>query len=248
MARDRSRLDDVLLTRGFAGDLKQARALILAGRVLVEGQRVDKAGTRIAPAANLRIKDEGARFASRGGEKLAGALQELSIEVRDLTCLDLGASTGGFTDCLLQAGARKVYAFDTGKGQLAWKLQQDSRVEVRDGVNVRYLRPSMIDSEIDFVVGDLSFISMTKILPVLQAFTEASVLFLVKPQFEARPEEVEPGGLILDPALRERIVGRVRDSVTAHGFRIEAEADSSLPGRKGNQEVFLYFVTEVSSS
>lgn len=176
---------------------------------------------------------------SRAGDKLEAALRDLGVDARDKVCMDLGASTGGFTDCLLQHGARKVYAFDVGRGLLHWKLQQDSRVVVRDTVNVRYLDPSSGDEPIDLVTIDVSFISLRLILPPLKEFRPVQILALVKPQFEARPDEVGPGGIIESVVKQREILDRVREFATEEGFTVLGELPSPVPGREGNQEYFL---------
>ncbi|HSR69245.1 MAG TPA: TlyA family RNA methyltransferase [Acidobacteriota bacterium] len=233
------RADQLLLDQGLAEDLKEARALLLSGRVLAGSQRLDKAGQRVDRSLQLRLKDE-SPYVSRGGHKLEGALRDLGVDVSGALCLDLGASTGGFTDCLLQHGARKVYALDVGKGQLHWKLRQDPRVEVREEVNVRYLDPSQIDEPADWIVADLSFISLRLVLPALKSFAPVRLLVLVKPQFEARRQEVESGGRIADEPLRQQVLQRLEDFCTEQGFIVQGRADAPLAGRKsGNQETFF---------
>ncbi len=237
------RLDDLLVRRRLAVDRKQAAALILSGVVLVGDQRVDQAGTRVREDVPVRLKKRSRRFVSRAGEKLEGALQVFGVDVRDLICWDLGASTGGFTDCLLQRGARKVYAVDVGRGQLHWNLQQDDRVIRRDRVNVRYLDPGKIGEKPDLVTVDLSFISLRLVLPGLSQVSPATVVALVKPQFEARRSEVEPGGLVRDEVVRTRIIERLKDDLTQLRIQVLTQAPSGIPGRKGNREHF--FLCEV---
>lgn len=234
------RIDDLLVEEGLASDRREASALLMSGVVLVDNQKVEKAGVLVSPGAKIRLLGETNRFVSRGGLKLEAALQALSIDVSGRVCCDLGASTGGFTDCLLQAGAARVYAFDVGRGLLDWKLQQDSRVIMHDAFNVRNLTPGDIPEKIDLFTADLSFISLRLILPVLQQFPDSRFLLLVKPQFEAKPDEVERGGLILDLKLREEIIGRVEQLAVDFGFKVEGQVASSLRGQKGNLEHFLY--------
>ena len=210
----------------------------MSGIVLVDEQRVDKPGLRLDPSSGIRLKSEPRKYVSRGGLKLEAALRRLQIQVQDKVCLDLGASTGGFTDCLLQHAALRVYAFDVGRGQLHWKLQLDPRVIFRDAVNVRYLETSMVDDQVDLVTVDLSFISLRLIFPSLKPFS-AEILALVKPQFEAQRGEVGLGGVIESPALRERIVDRVKRSARREGFSLLGECPSPIVGQKGNQEHFL---------
>ena len=199
---------------------------------------MDKPGEQVDPASGIRIKELPKKYASRGGLKLEAALHQLQVQVEDRICMDLGASTGGFTDCLLQHGARKVYAFDVGRGQLHWKLQQDPRVIFRDTLNVRYLNTSMVEDPVDLVTVDVSFISLRLVLPPLKPFS-AEVLALVKPQFEALPQEVEPGGLITSPGKRKEIVERVKTFALSKGFSLRGEVASPITGQKGNQEYFL---------
>jgi 23S rRNA (cytidine1920-2'-O)/16S rRNA (cytidine1409-2'-O)-methyltransferase len=232
-------ISQILLRRGIVKDLKQATALLMSGAVRVEGQIIDKAGTLVDDQINLTIKPKSPRYVSRGGDKLQGALEEFSIDPKSLVCLDLGASTGGFTDCLLKHGAARVYAFDVGKGQLDWCLRNDDRVIIRDRFNVRGISPKEIPEPVDLIVIDLSFISLTKIFPVLTAFVNSRIIALIKPQFEARPEEVEPGGIISEESKRQDVISRTIVSAQKAGFKIWDRADSSVPGPKGNVEHFV---------
>lgn len=238
----RKRLDDLLVEKGLAGDRKEAAARILSGVVLVDSQRQEKAGTLVETSSQIRLKGTPNRFVSRGGWKLEGALKAFQLDVSGLVCLDLGASTGGFTDCLLQKGARKVYAFDVGRGQLDWSLQQDPRVAIRDGVNVRYLDRSQVQERVDLITADLSFISLRHVLSALKQFAGARILVLVKPQFEAKREEVSAGGLIPSEEKSLEIVRRVRTFMEEQGFHIAGQAPSPIRGRKGNREYFLLVV------
>ena len=235
----KKRLDDLLVERGIAADRQKATALILSGLVWVERQRLDKPGTQLDPTSEIQFKSKELRYVSRGGLKLEEALRCLSVPVSRQVCLDLGASTGGFTDCLLQHGARKVYAFDVGRGQLDWKLRQDRRVVVRDGVNVRYLAPSMVPDRVDLITIDVSFISLRLILLPLKQFPSARVLALVKPQFEAERSEVEAGGVIKSPKRQRQIVERIKSFARQEGFVILGETPSPIAGQKGNREYFL---------
>lgn len=239
--KKRKRLDVLLVAKGMTEDLKKATALILGGVVLVEEQRVDKPGTLIEPTSTIRIKSQNNKYVSRGGLKLEAALQKFEVQIQETVCLDLGASTGGFTDCLLQHGARKVYALDVGSGQLHWNLQQDPRVVIRDSVNVRFLDPSMIDDPVDLIVIDVAFISLRLIFPRLKLFPSAEIIALVKPQFEALREEVGPGGIIQDRQLQREIVDRVKVAAANEGLDFLSEVASPLKGQKGNQEYFLLF-------
>ena len=235
----RLRLDELLVRRGLALDLKQAAALILRGVVLVENQRIHQVGTQVKADAGLRVKETASRYVSRAGGKLAAALGTFQVRARGRICWDLGASTGGFTDCLLQEGAARVYAVDVGRGQLHWKLQKDERVIRRDGINVRYLDPEEIGEKPDLITVDLSFISLRLVLPGLTRLSPATIVALVKPQFEARRSEVEAGGLITDDALRTRVIERLRGELTELGVEVLADVPSSIAGQKGNREHFF---------
>ena len=235
----RLRLDELLVRRGLALDRKQAAALILRGAVLVENQRVHQAGTQVKADAGLRVKETASRYVSRAGGKLEAALRTFHVRARGRICWDLGASTGGFTDCLLQEGALRVYAVDVGRGQLHWNLQKDERVIRRDGINVRYLDPEEIGEKPDLITIDLSFISLRLVVPGLTLLSPATIVALVKPQFEARRSEVEPGGLITDDALRTRVIERLRDELTELGVEVLADTPSSIAGQKGNREHFF---------
>src|SRR5690348_1676014 len=199
------RLDKLLVERGLCESRARAQALILAGDVVVGDHAVDKPGTLVDAGASVRLKGDANPYVSRGGLKLRAALDHFAISPTDTVCMDVGASTGGFTDCLLQAGATRVYAIDVGYGQLAWKLAHDARVVVLDRQNIRDLAPTQIPERIDLAVADCSFISLTKVLPHLPAFLRmrADVIALVKPQFEVGRELVGKGGIVRDDALRE---------------------------------------------
>ena len=202
---------------------------------------VDKPGTRVAAAAALRLRGEERRFASRAGEKLAGALADLGVDPTGRACLDIGASTGGFTDCLLQAGAASVVALDVGYGQLDVRLRDDPRVRVLERTNARHLQPEAIPERIELVTLDVSFISARLVLPaVARVAPEAEVLALVKPQFEVGKDRVGKGGVVRDEALRTEAVGSVAASAEELGYAVIGRADSRLPGPKGNREVFLW--------
>jgi len=234
------RLDESVLARGLAESRSRAQALILAGRVLVDDVPVDKPGTRVRPEASLRLRGAGRSFVSRGGEKLAGALAELAVDPRGLRCLDVGASTGGFTDCLLQAGAREVVAVDVGYGQLAQRLRDDPRVRVLERTHARDLTPEAVGPDIALGVCDVSFISLRLLLARLREVApEAGWLVLVKPQFELGRGRVGRGGVVRDDADRAEAVAGVREAAQAVGLRPVGEAPSRLPGPKGNREVFL---------
>jgi len=238
----RARLDELVVARGLVESRSRAQALILAGRVWVEGARVDKPGTRVREDAAVELRAPERRFVSRGGEKLAGALADLALDVRGLHCLDVGASTGGFTDCVLQRGARQVIAVDVGRGQLAWRLRQDPRVVVRERLNARALGADDLPAVPGLALIDVSFISLSNVLPAMAAVLAdgGTIVALVKPQFEVGRERVGKGGVVRDDADRAAAVARVR--VVAHGLglTVRGEAESVLPGPKGNREVFLW--------
>lgn len=209
--------------------------------MLVDDVPVEKPGTRVRAGAALRVRGERRRFVSRGGDKLAGALDDLGLDPTGLCCVDLGASTGGFCDCLLQRGARLVVAIDVGYGQLHPKLRADPRVDVRERTNARHLEAGDLPEDVALATGDVSFISLRLLLPALvRAAPRADWLLLVKPQFEVGRDQVGKGGVVRDDALRARAVADVRAAAEAHGWEAAGEAESQVPGPKGNREVFLY--------
>jgi 23S rRNA (cytidine1920-2'-O)/16S rRNA (cytidine1409-2'-O)-methyltransferase len=234
------RVDLILVERGLAESRARAQALVLAGKVYAGERRIEKAGTELDPEAPLTVR-ESERFASRGGYKLLGALQALGCDVTGTTCADVGASTGGFTDCLLQLGARKVYAIDVGNGQLAHKLVTDARVVVMDRTNARTLARSEFQDPLDLVVVDASFISLEKLLPAITSWLDvgARLLAMVKPQFEVgRDEARRTRGVIRDPSVRLAAIERVLASIRESGFEVRGGVDSEVPGPKGNVEYF----------
>ncbi len=236
-----TRLDERLVSDGLAESRTRAQALIRAGRVLVDDAPVDKPGTRVRSEAAVRVRGEDRRFVSRGGEKLAGALADLGIDPGGLRCLDVGASTGGFSDCLLQAGAAEVVAVDVGYGQLDARLRSDPRVVVRERVNARHLDPEALPGPFDLVTVDVSFISSRLILPALaRVAPTATWLVMVKPQFELGPERVGKGGVVRDPADRRQAADAVAAVALELGYAEQARADSRLAGPKGNVEIFLW--------
>lgn len=215
--------------------------MIRAGRVLVDDTPVDKPGTRVRPEAVLRVRGQDRRFVSRGGEKLAGALADLGLDPTGLCCLDLGASTGGFSDCLLQAGAERVVAVDVGYGQLDLRLRDDPRVRVLERTNARHLTREQIPEDVDLVTIDVSFISSRRLLERLpEVAPRAQVLVMVKPQFELDPGRVGKGGVVRDDALRQQAVEDVATAAQSLGYQRRGQTDSQLAGPKGNREVFLW--------
>jgi 23S rRNA (cytidine1920-2'-O)/16S rRNA (cytidine1409-2'-O)-methyltransferase len=239
----RKRLDERLVALGLAETRSQARALAMTGRVLVNDVPVDKAGALVDEDAQIRIKGGVAQYVSRGGEKLAGALRDFDFDPSDMSCLDIGASTGGFTDCLLQSGAASVVAVDVGYGQLHLRLRDDPRVSVREKANARHLEASWIPGGVDLIVADASFISLRLLLPgFAKAAPDAQVIALVKPQFEVGKEKVGKGGVVRDDAARAEAARTIRDCGEALGYRVAGEVDCELPGPKGNREIFLWLV------
>lgn len=237
----RSRLDVLLVERGLTATRSLAQACILAGRVYSGERRLDKPGDILPSDAPLSLR-EGPRYVSRGGDKLEGALKELGLLVEDKVCLDVGAATGGFTDCLLQHGAKRVYAVDVGRGQLADKLRRDARVISRESTNARHLRAADFPEPIELVVVDASFIGLGKLLPAIADVLPSGgrLLAMVKPQFEAGRELARRHrGVIKDEATRRQIIERVQEELRAHGFTVGAACDSSVPGPKGNVEHFV---------
>jgi 23S rRNA (cytidine1920-2'-O)/16S rRNA (cytidine1409-2'-O)-methyltransferase len=237
----KARLDVLLVERGLAPSRERAQALLLAGQVRVNGTRADKAGTQVARDVRLEIAGEALRYASRGGMKLEGALEEFGVTPQGRICLDTGSSTGGFTDCLLQHGARKVYAVDVTIDQLDWKLRRHERVVTVER-NARYLRPADLGEPAELVAMDVSFISVTKVLPAVLAVTApgAEFLILIKPQFELEKREVGKGGIVRDAALHQKAIERVSAAAAEAGLEILGVRPSRLPGAEGNQEFFLH--------
>lgn len=240
------RLDIALVERGLVESRARAQALVLAGAVRVNGEVVTKAGLRVAPDTALSVQaSRGGSFVSRAGEKLAGALETFGVEVEGRVCLDAGASTGGFTDVLLQRGARQVVAVDVGYGQLDWSLRKDPRVAVMERTNVRYLSGGELPVEPDLLVADLSFISLVVALSNLLTTTPSIVeaVVLVKPQFEAGPEHVSRGGLVREPAVHAAAIRKVAEAFEVLGFHATGVARSTVAGRKsGNREYLLHLL------
>jgi len=234
------RLDLLLVERGLAQSREKARALILTGHVLVHGQKIDKAGHSVSIDSKIDVL-ESPKFVGRGGLKLEAALDHFRIQTAGKVCLDIGSSTGGFTDCLLQRGAARVYAIDVGTAQLDWKLRTDPRVIVHEQVNARYLGREQVPEPIDLAVCDVSFISITMILPVLPNLLaeRAEMVILVKPQFELERHQVSKGGIIRDPALHHQACRRVEEAVQRLGYGSEI-IPSPILGAEGNQEFLLY--------
>ena len=243
MKHPKQRLDQLLVLRGLAPTRARAQALLLAGSVRVNGARIDKAGTLVAEDAEVLVVGADHPYVSRGGVKLAGALDAFGLDVRGLSCLDIGASTGGFSDCLLQRGAAHVVAVDVGYGQLAHKLRIDPRVAVLERTNARLLEPEAIGGQADLTVVDASFIGLEKLMAAIARCTRpgGALVALVKPQFEVGREEASrTKGVVRDDAVRARAIEAAVASVHDAGFRILAQADAAIPGPKGNREAFVY--------
>jgi 23S rRNA (cytidine1920-2'-O)/16S rRNA (cytidine1409-2'-O)-methyltransferase len=242
----RERIDKLLVNQGLADSRTKAQALIMAGEVLVDEQRVGKPSEVFAPDVRIRLKttsNPATRYVSRAGLKLEGALKNFQIKIEGLICLDIGSSTGGFTDCLLQHGARQVAALDAGHNQLDWKLRSDSRVQVREGVNARYLKPDDFDQQFDLVTIDVAFISARKILPVVIPLLKpgGKIMLLIKPQFEVGKGEVGKGGIVKDPAKHERVIHELNDAAEALGLTVSGVMESPIHGADGNVEFLALY-------
>jgi 23S rRNA (cytidine1920-2'-O)/16S rRNA (cytidine1409-2'-O)-methyltransferase len=238
------RIDRLLVLRGLAESREKAQAIILAGQVLVNGQKQDKAGAAVPEDSELRILGDSLRYVSRGGLKLEAALREFAISTTGKVALDIGASTGGFTDCLLQQGARKVYAVDVGYGQMAWKLRQDPRVAVIERTNIRELDPALIPEPAELCVIDVSFISLEKVIPpALTCLSPgAELVALIKPQFEVGKDRVGKGGIVRDEAARTAAVDKIKEFMTGIGLDVKGVIPSPITGQDGNVEYLIYAV------
>jgi 23S rRNA (cytidine1920-2'-O)/16S rRNA (cytidine1409-2'-O)-methyltransferase len=238
---ERKRLDVLLVERGLAESRQKGQAMILAGEVEVDGKRVDKAGLAIAEGSRIEVHSRLQKYASRGGFKLEGALEDFGVRAEGKICLDVGASTGGFTDCLLQNGAQRVYAVDVNTDQLAWKLRGDVRVK-RVQKNARELSAKDLPEQVELVVADVSFISVNKVLPGAAecAKAGADVLILIKPQFELKREDIGKGGIVRDVSLHERAIDSVKNAAGSLGLECLGVMPSRLAGAEGNQEYFLH--------
>jgi 23S rRNA (cytidine1920-2'-O)/16S rRNA (cytidine1409-2'-O)-methyltransferase len=252
----KGRLDRLCVEQGLASSRERARALILAGKVLVDEHQVTKAGALVSAGATLRLRVPDHPYVSRGGLKLEAALRAFSLDVTGQVALDVGASTGGFTDCLLQHGARHVIAVDVGYGQLAWKLRQDRRVSCLERTNARHLQATQLRAALasanesapwppQIATVDVSFISLTLILPAVKDLLGKGrpVVALVKPQFEAEPSHVGKGGVVRDPDLRQQAIDRVLEWARTHGFSVEGSVEAPIPGPKGNVEQLVLLIT-----
>lgn len=240
----KKRLDVLMVEKGLAPSRQRAKALIMAGKVLADTQRIDKPGTLIDENISVTIKGNDLPYVSRGGFKLHGALCALNLTVTDFVCLDVGASTGGFTDCLLQHGARKVYAVDVGYGQLAWQLRQDSRVISIERTNIRTMPAERIPEQIDLITIDASFISLKLIIPAVRQFLkpEGQILALIKPQFEVGKGKVGKGGVVKDKQLHAEVIDELGQYFVEEGFKCGEVIPSAILGPKGNQEYIIHLV------
>jgi len=241
------RIDKLLVDRELVSTRQKAQALVMGGCVLVDNVPVTKAGQLVYPNIVIRIKGRAHPYVSRGGVKLEHALKSLDCNVRGKVCMDVGASTGGFTDCLLQNGATRVYAVDVGYGQLATKLVRDKRVVMVERANIRHMGSERIPDAVEVAVIDVSFISLTLVLPVVELFLTpgASIVALIKPQFEVGRELVGKGGVVRDPELHALAVNKVKEAGLALGWRFEGVVDSPILGAKGNREFFIYFKKKI---
>ena len=238
----KQRLDLLMMERNMAPSREKAKALIMAGVVFVDGQREDKAGTMIPDTAEIIVKDNSLKYVSRGGLKLEKSINEFNVDVNGKVCMDVGSSTGGFTDCMLQNGAVKVYAIDVGRGQLDWKLRNDERVVSMEKTNIRYVLPEHLDDVPEFSSIDVSFISLSKVLPVVHTLLAdgGHVVALVKPQFEAGREQVGKKGIVREPKIHLEVIHKVIGFAVENGFFVENLTFSPVRGMEGNIEYLIY--------
>ena len=238
----KERLDVLLVKRNLAESREKAKAVIMSGNVFVDGQREDKAGTTFPEDVSIEVKGHALPYVSRGGLKLEKAMKEFDVELADKVCTDVGSSTGGFTDCMLQNGARKVFAIDVGRGQLAWKLRQDDRVVCMEKTNIRYVTPEDLGEPIDFSSIDVSFISLTKVLlPIYRYLTEGGeIVALIKPQFEAGREKVGKKGVVRKKSTHEEVIHTVTDYAASIGFTVKKLTFSPIKGPEGNIEYLVH--------
>lgn len=240
------RLDRLLVERGIVETRERGKALILAGQVMVNGRKVDKAGVLVPEDGDIRILGTQMRYVSRGGLKLEAALKEFKIDVSGKTAMDIGASTGGFTDCLLQYGAKRVYAVDVGYGQMDWRLRTDARVVLIERTNIRDMDPSLVPEPIDIATIDVSFISLEKVIQHVMKFlaTGGEIVALIKPQFEVGRGQVGKGGIVRDEAARMAAVEKIESFIQNSGFDVKGVIESPISGREGNVEFLIYAVRQ----
>jgi len=241
----RERIDKILVDRELAESRTKAQALVMSASVLVDEQLVNKPSEKFSTYANIRIKQrsEVPNYVGRGGLKLEAALREFAIDVSGFVCLDVGASTGGFTDCLLQHGAARIFAVDVGHNQIDWKLRSDARVEVREGVNARYLMPADFDAKFDLITMDVAFISATKILPAVAPLLgrRGRLITLIKPQFEVGKGEVGKGGVVKEPEQHQRVIAAVNSAAESLGLGVNGVIESPIKGADGNVEFLALY-------
>ena len=250
MAENKNRLDVALVERGLVESRSKAGALIMAGQVYVNDQKTIKAGTLVQAKDRIEVRGEKMPFVSRGGYKLDKAVKSFGFSLKDCVCMDIGASTGGFTDCMLQNGAKKVFAVDVGYGQLAWKLRTDERVVNMERTNFRYLTPEDVGEELDFASVDVSFISLKIILPVLYTLLKdgGTAVCLIKPQFEAGRDKVGKKGVVREPSVHEEVVETITDFAFQTGFSVLALDFSPIKGPEGNIEYLMYLKKEANNT
>lgn len=238
----KSRLDRILVERGLAPGRERAQALIMEGKVYINGSPVTKPGTMIDEGASIELKGEDIPYVSRGGLKLEAAIRHFNISLKDKIAMDIGSSTGGFADCLLQHGAKKVYCIDVGYGQLAWKLRQDNRITLLERTNIRYLEKNRVPEEIDIATIDVSFISLTKVMSKVLEFLKkrGEIIALIKPQFEVGKGEVDKGGIVKDEAKRLKTVESLKEYFESLGLKTIGILQSPITGQKGNIEYLIY--------
>ncbi|SKA82042.1 23S rRNA (cytidine1920-2'-O)/16S rRNA (cytidine1409-2'-O)-methyltransferase [Caloramator quimbayensis] len=246
MAEDKERIDQLLVKRGFFDSREKAQKNIMAGLVFVNNKRIDKPGEKVPIQSNIEVKGEAIPYVSRGGLKLEKAINEFSIDLKDKTAMDVGASTGGFTDCMLKNGAKLVYAVDVGYGQLAWELRTNPKVVCMERTNIRYVKPENIDTKIDFASIDVSFISLKLVLPVVKQLLNplGEIVCLIKPQFEAGREKVGKKGVVRDAAVHKEVISKILDFAMDIGFKIKGLTFSPIKGPEGNIEYLAYLIND----
>lgn len=246
MSEAKERLDVLLVEKGYFDSREKARRNIMAGLVFVNGNRIDKAGEKIKVSSDINIKGDAIGYVSRGGLKLEKAIKEFNISLDNKVCMDVGSSTGGFTDCMLKNGAKKVYSVDVGYGQLAWKLRTNEQVICMERTNIRYVKPEDIDDKLDFASIDVSFISLKLVLPVLNTLLNdtGEIVALIKPQFEAGREKVGKKGVVRDPLVHKEVIFNVINFSKKFGYKIKGLEFSPVKGPEGNREYLLYITKD----
>lgn len=242
MFNKKTRLDQLLVEKGLVKSRQRAKALIMAGKVLVNDLRMEKSGSLVKPDAKIRVRTDDNPFVSRGGLKLQKAIKTIPVSVQGLSCMDIGASTGGFTDCLLQNGAKKIYAVDVGYGQLDWSLRQHPDVVVIERTNIRHMPFETVNEKLNLIVADTSFISLKIVIPSAEKFMKdnAMVLALIKPQFEAGKKHIGKGGVVKDPAVRQQVISDIEQFFSHRGYQINNVIPSPILGPKGNEEYIIF--------